>query len=52
MEFCSFVKVTNTMNHVNFGGWMLRGLVFEKNRFKFLPQKETYNSALRYGVGI
>jgi hypothetical protein len=32
MEVCTFVKVTNVINHANFGGCMLRGLVSAKGQ--------------------
>jgi hypothetical protein len=34
MEVCTFVKVTNVINHANFGGCMLRGLVSAKGQFR------------------
>jgi hypothetical protein len=32
MEVCTFVEVTNIINHANFGGCRLRGLVSAKGR--------------------
>jgi hypothetical protein len=32
-EVCTFFKLTNVINHVNFGGCMLKGSVSAKGRF-------------------
>jgi hypothetical protein len=37
MEVCNFVKVTNAINHANFDGCMLRGLISTKGKISAFP---------------
>jgi hypothetical protein len=37
MDVCTFVKVTNIINHASFGNCMFRGLLSAKGRIQAFP---------------